>query len=67
MLNRKPLRPNNQQVTSVLGKQWAVKYPKSNETQSIVSWSTPGKGVAGESQTGGPNTKRTNIRKGPMR
>ena len=68
MLGRKPLRVNNQELVAktyslVLGPQW----PKSNEKQSIKSWSSPGRGQQGESVTGGPNTKRTNIRKGPMR
>jgi len=68
MLDRKPLRVNNQSYTAkpyspVLGSQW----PKSNEKQSTVSWASPGRGQAGESQTGGPNTKRWNMRKGSMR
>lgn len=68
MLNRKPLRPNNMEYvpvpySPVLGPQW----PKNNERQSIVTWSGPGKGQRGEAITGGPNTKRWNIRKGPMR
>ena len=68
MLNRKPLRVNNQELVAktyslVLGPQW----PKSDEKPSIVTHSTPGRGQAGESQTGGPNTKRWNMRKGPMR
>ena len=68
MRGRKALRPNNQEFVAVpyspvLGPQW----PKSKEKQSIVSWSSPGRGQAGESQTGGPNTKRWNMRKGPMR
>lgn len=69
MNGRKPLRPNQQVFVPkeyenpVLGMQW----PKSVEKQSIVSWNTPGRGQQGESVSGGPNTKRTNIRKGPMR
>jgi hypothetical protein len=68
MLNRKPLRPNKQELQArpyepVLGPQW----PKGIEEQSIKTWAGPGRGPNGESVTGGPNTKRTNIRKGPMR
>lgn len=67
MEGRKPLRVNNQRFSPVSGSQWFAKFPKNKEQQSIVSWSTPGRGQQGESVTGGPNTKRTNIRKGPMR
>lgn len=68
MLPRKNLAPNNQKLTPkeyspTLGPQW----PKSTEIPSIVSWASPGRGQAGESVSGGPNTKRWAIRKGPMR
>ena len=67
MLNRQPLGVNNRVYSPVSGSQWYVKYPKSIEPQTTKSWSSPGRGQQGESVTGGPNTKRTNIRKGPMR
>lgn len=74
MKHRKPLRPNQQVVgpasedpTSLYGRQWLPKLPKAKEESTIASWNTPGRGQQGESVSGGPNTKRTNIRKGPMR
>jgi len=67
MLDRKPLRPNKQTYSPVSGSQWFSRFPKAIEEPTIKSWAGPGRGQQGESVTGGANTKRTNIRKGPMR
>jgi hypothetical protein len=63
MIPRQPLVPNKQQLNPVMGSQFFVKYPKSDEKQSIVSYARPGKGAQGESVTGGKNSM-TIIRKG---
>lgn len=68
---RTPLRVNNQRVVSqpynpALGTQWSAAYPKSNETPSIYTWDTPGRGQQGESVTGGSNKSKI-IRKGTTR
>lgn len=68
MLKRKALRPNQQKLVPkpyeppLLGQQW----PKAQESPSIYTWDTPGRGQQGESVTGGSNKSKI-IRKGTTR
>lgn len=66
MLPRLPLVPNKQVINPVMGNQFYVKWPKSKEPQSVKTYGRPGKGVQGESVTGGANSM-ARIRKGPTR
>jgi hypothetical protein len=59
VIPRKPAIPNNRAnlpLQTLLGSQFVTpKFPKSVEEPSIKTWKTPGKGVEGQSVTGGAN------------
>lgn len=54
MIPRKPLIPNKQTLSPVLGSQWFARYPKTNESPSIKAFNGYGRPSQGESFGGGP-------------
>jgi len=60
MIDRKPLTPRPQR--SIKSEFAYSPFPKANERPSIVGWASPGKGVQGESVTGG-NYRRAVVRR----
>jgi hypothetical protein len=72
MIPRSNLAPNNRKdvpLEELLSIEFApyINSYKADETPSIPVYQSRGRGQQGESVSGGPKTKRHNIRKGPMR
>lgn len=71
MIPRRALAPNNRRdvpLDELLSVEFApyINSYKANETPSIYTWDTPGRGQQGESVTGGSNKSKI-IRKGTTR